>query len=118
MSRCWHPGLPRRISQFEHVPTGIQEVELSPREEAALAIDNWLGDGYALLMEEPARPLEHLRAYLEGMVKTIVLLRCPHDRLFTAAEHDRVTADREAGHGLVAEAALVLEPEHIPIELL
>ncbi len=89
-----------------------------PREEAAPAIDNWLGDGYALFMEELTRPLEHLRAYLEGMVKAIVLLGCPHDRLFAAAEQDRVTADREAGHGLVAEAALVLEPEHVPIELL
>lgn len=118
MSRCWHPGLPRRISQFEHVPTGIQEVELSPREEATPAIDNWLGDGYALFMEELTCSLENLRAYLEGMVKAIILLGCPHDRLFAAAEQDRVTADREAGHGLVAEVALVLEPEHVPIELL
>ena len=52
------------------------------------------------------------------MVKAIVLLGYPHDRLFAMAEQDRVTADCEAGHGLVAEAALVLEPEHVPIELL
>ncbi len=86
MSGCWHPRLPRRISQFEHVSTGIQEVELSPRKETASAIDNWLGYGYALFMEELTRPLEHLRAYLEGLVKTIILLGCSHDRLFAAAK--------------------------------
>ena len=102
MSGCWHPRLPRRISQFEHVSTGIQEVELSPREEAAPAIDNWLRNGYALFMKELTRHREHLRAYLEGMVKAIVLLGSPHDRLFAAAEQDRVTAHCEAGHGLIS----------------
>src|SRR5918992_4696527 len=56
-----HACLPGRIAQFEHVAARIQEVQLSPREETVLAVDEF-DNVDALSREELAGLFEHLGA--------------------------------------------------------
>ena len=74
-----HPGFPGGVAQFEHIPTGIKEINLAARKKSLLPIDDWLCERNTPLMEKLTGIFKHIGAYVKGVVKAIVLPGCAHE---------------------------------------
>src|SRR5581483_1105565 len=98
VSGRWHARSPACIANLEHIARRIQDVHFSAGEEPLFTVDDRLGEGHALFVDELHRPFPFLGSDLEGVMQPVVLLRAASQRFLALTEQDVVAGDGEAGH--------------------
>ena len=81
-----HPRLPGGITEFNSITAGVGYEKLSAGEKTTGTIVDRLMNFYAEIPKDFAGLIEHLRAYVEGVVQAAVLLDGSDDGLFAFAE--------------------------------
>jgi hypothetical protein len=81
-----HPRLPGGITEFNSITAGIEDEKLSAGEKTTGTIVDWLVDRNAEVPKDFAGLIEHLRAYVEGVVQAAILLDGSAHGLFAFAE--------------------------------
>ena len=69
---------------------------------------------YAEIPKELAGVIEHLRAYVEGVVQSAVLLNGSDDGLLAFAEKDVMAAEGKARRPRGSKTAYIFEPDVSP----
>jgi hypothetical protein len=113
-----HPRLPGGITEFNSITAGIEDEKLSAGEKTNGTIVDWLVDRNAEVPKDVAGLIEHLRAYVEGVVQAAVLLDGSDDGLYAFAEQDVMAAEGKTGHTRGSEAAYMFESKYFAVKLL
>ena len=72
---------------------------------------------YFEIPKQLAGPIEHLWAYIEGVVQAAILLNRSHNRVLAFTEYNVVATERKVGCARSGKAPFILEPEDFTIKL-